>query len=308
MDKEWRDRGLLATGVLVGGIAVLGAALHWVDSDMKSSPSQQRGPQVAAVPASPPTSEAAATPTVVPAPASTCPSEPLAAASNGDDGQFVLQRALASASPAQAPAFVVVAREAAAQGRMRDAEVALLAACHIAEASAGRDTAPLADVKSELGQHYVLLASRQDGADAREDLLQRATWLLSDSANTYAAALGRNASKTRMAEERLAAVRSPDTLQAALPPPSDWIGTLGAAPAPERIAPVPDLVRSDPDLAQLENDLQRLYAQAESVSRDPAGLRRRDAQAIAQRDERCQDKTCLLRWYERRRAQLLAEF
>jgi len=304
MDREWRDKGLLATGVLVGGIAVLGAALHWVDRQSAAPP--ERAAPVAAA-ADPPASQAAAT---VPAaaPASTCPSDPLAAASDGDDGKFELRRALASASPAQAPAFIAVAREAAAQGRMRDAEVALLAACHIAEASAGHDTAPLADVKSELGQHYVQLAARQDGADAREDLLQRATWLLSDSANTYAAALGRNASKTRIAEERLAAVRSPDTLQAALPPLPDWTGTLGAAAAPERIAPVPELVRTDPDLAQLERDLQRLYAQAASVSRDRAGLQRRDAQAVAQRDARCQDKACLLRWYERRRAQLLDEF
>jgi len=311
MDKQWRDTGLLATGVLLGGFAVLAVYLHGIDQQSSAPP--QRGPQVAVAPASPPagtTPVAPAAPSPAPgaARASTCPAQPMAAASTGNDGQFALRRALATASPAQAPAFVAVAREAAGQGRMRDAEVALLAACHIAEASAGPDTAPLADVKSELGQHYVLLASREGGEDAREALLQRATSLLADSANAYAAALGRDASKTRMAEERLASVRSPDTFQAALPSPSDWTGTLGAARAPERISPVPELVRSDPDLSQLDSDLQRLYAQAASVSRDRTGMQRRDAQAIAQRDARCQDKACLLRWYERRRAQLLAEF
>ena len=44
------------------------------------------------------------------------------------------------------------------------------------------------------------------------------------------------------------------------------------------------------------------------MSRDPAGLRRREAQALAQRDARCQDKACLVRWYAQRRRQLLAEF
>jgi uncharacterized protein len=67
-------------------------------------------------------------------------------------------------------------------------------------------------------------------------------------------------------------------------------------------------VASDPQLAQLDRDLQRLRAQASRVARDPAGLRRREAQALAQRDARCQDKACLLQWYAQRRRQLLAEF
>jgi len=301
MDKQWRNTGLVATGVLVGGFVVLAAYLHWID--LKTPVPPERPPAVAAATA--PVPAAAPGPVPTAAASSTCPAQPLATAGGDGDGRFTLQTALDSASPAQASAFQAVAREAAGQGRLRDAEVALLAACHVAEASAGRGSAPLADIKSELGQHYVLLASREDEQQAREGLLQRASFLFADSANAYAAALGRNASKTRMAEQRLASVRTPDTMQAALAPETR---TLGAAREPERIAPVPELVRGDPDLSQLESDMDRLRAQAMSVSRDRAGFQRREAQALAQRDARCHDKACLQRWYAQRRAQLLAEF
>ena len=66
-------------------------------------------------------------------------------------------------------------------------------------------------------------------------------------------------------------------------------------------------VAGDAGLAQLESDLQRLRRQAEAVSDDPAGLRARAAQALAQR-QRCHDRACLQRWYAERRQALLAEF
>jgi hypothetical protein len=44
------------------------------------------------------------------------------------------------------------------------------------------------------------------------------------------------------------------------------------------------------------------------VTRDPAGLRKRDAEAQATRVAQCEDKPCLLRWYAQRRCQLLNEF
>jgi hypothetical protein len=68
------------------------------------------------------------------------------------------------------------------------------------------------------------------------------------------------------------------------------------------------LISSDPELAQLESDIGRLQAQASRVTRDPNGLRRRDAEAQARRDAQCEDKSCLLRWYAQRRSQLLNEF
>lgn len=307
MDKEWRSTALFAVGAIAGGIVVLAAYLGWFAPKVPAGPTTHTFETVAPAPAV--AVPAAPQPVAL---ASSCPAQPLAAASGEGDGRFALQPVLASSAHADPAAFLSVAREATEQGRLRDAEVALLAACHIAEQATGRDSAPVADVKSQLGQHYVQLAAQEQAQDTRDGLLQRASALFSESATAYASALGRNASKTRMAEQRLAAVREPETLRAALrtsPPPATT--TLGAAreavPPPVRM-PAPALVRSDPELAQLEADLQRLHAQAASVSRDRNGMQQRDAQAVAQRDARCQDKACLLRWYAQRRAQLLDEF
>jgi hypothetical protein len=307
MDKQWRSTGLFAAGAIAGGALAVAAYLGWFSP--RPPPPSPASPVAAAPPSAvtPPAPAVAVQPVAA---ASTCPAQPLAVASDDRDGRFALEPVLGKGNHADASAFLAVAKEATGAGRLRDAEVALLAAFHVAEQANGGASAPLADVKSQLGQHYVLLAAREDTEAAREGLLQRASDLFSDSAGAYAAALGRNASKTRLAEERLAAVRSPETLSAALQPqPEPPTTTMGAAPeiAPRRSA-VPLLVNSDPELAQLEHDMQRLRAQAESISRDRAGMQQRDAQALAARDARCQDKACLLRWYAQRRAQLLDEF
>ena len=303
MDTQWRSMSLFAVGALAGGVVVVAAYLLWF-APKTAAPT--RGPEVtAAAPQAAPA--AAAMPSA--ALASSCPAEPMVAPAGAADGRFALQAVLGAGNHSEPYAFVAVAREAAGQGRMRDAEVALLAACHVAEQASGRASAPLADVKSQLGQHYVQLAARGGADQARDGLLQRASTLFADSASTYAATLGRNASKTRMAEERLATVYLPETLRAAQEAAPET-ATLGAAPlsSAEAGIPMPSLLESDPELAQLDYDLRRLQAQAASVSRDPDGLRRRDAQALAQRDARCQDKACLRQWYAQRRAQVLGEF
>ena len=304
MDKQWHSTGLFAAGAIACG-AVIAAYLGWFAPKPPAAGHDVRAAVSAPAPAEP-TPAAAAVPVAI---ASTCPSQPLAVAHDPDDGRFALDLVLAQANHADPSAFVSVAREATSEGRVRDAEIALIAACHVAEQASGRTSAPVADAKLQLGQHYVLLAARENADSARDGLLQRASTLFSDSATAYAAALGRNASKTRMAEERLASLRAPETLQAAVRSQAPPTATLGAAPemAPRRIA-VPTLVHSDPELAQLESDMERLRAQAASVTRDKAGMHRRDAQALAQRDARCHDKACLLRWYAQRRAQLLDEF
>ena len=308
MDKRWRSSGLFAAGALVGSAVVLAAYMGWIRPQEAPAPTLHSTPAVVSTPAPAPAPVAATPPATL---ASTCPSEPLAAAQGNADGRFALQAALAGGRRADATAYLAVAREAVGQGHLRDAEVALLAACHVAEEGSGRQSAPLADVKSQLAQHYVFLAAQEQADEAREGLLQRASTLFADSASAYAAALGRNASKTRLAEERLASVHSPETLRAALRQQPPETATLGAAVEnmPESVRmPAPALVQTDPELAQLDYDLRRLHSQAASVSRDPNGMRRRDAQAVAQRDARCHDKACLLRWYAQRRAQLLGEF
>jgi hypothetical protein len=216
-----------------------------------------------------------------------------------------------------ASAFMAVGREAAQQGRVRDAEVAFIAACRVAERLGGSHSAPVADAKAQLGEHYLALASRPAGGGDGVTLFQRAATLFSESADAYSVSLGKNASRTRLAEQRLAAVRTGSAAEAAsrMPAPmqrSNDSTVMGAAPSSmvdegARLA-ARQLIFSDPELAQLESDIGRLQAQASRVTRDAAGLRKRDAEAQARRDSQCADKPCMLRWYAQRRSQLLNEF
>jgi hypothetical protein len=82
--------------------------------------------------------------------ASTCPTQAQTAARDAADGRFTLEAALASGSSIDPAAFVAVAREAAQQGRARDAETALLAACHVAERRSGAQSPTVADLKSRI--------------------------------------------------------------------------------------------------------------------------------------------------------------
>lgn len=313
MIREWRSSTMFVAGAVAGGAIVAAAWFAWFAPHERAAPPAVRtfatAPPPAAQPlASAPSPQAHEAATV----AGSCPSQPLAVAKSDGDGQFLLQAALSSGAKADPDAFLTVAKEAAEQGRVRDAEVALMAACHAAEQASGVQSAPVADVKSQMGQHYVILAAEEGTDAAREGLLQRASSLFAESASAYAAALGKNASKTRMAEQRLATVRAPETLRAALRQKSVARGVGVEQPAEtgegtRAMGSASALVRSDPDLSQLDADLQRLHAQVSSVSRDPSGLRQRDARALAQRDA-CRDEACLRRWYAQRRAQLLDEF
>ena len=309
MGVTQRTRALAVAAFAVASAAVLvaylGSGAHRKVAGPPAAPAAQS--MTASTPA-----PVAARPVAQPQPAgvaSSCPAESLAQAGGRRDGLFQLQPAL---SPdAKASALVTVAREAQQQGRMRDAEVALIAACHAAEREGGPRSAPLADVKSQLGQHYLNLAARETDEPRRLELHHRAESLWAQSADGYAASLGRNASKTRLAKQRLASLEqvvasNPATASMGAAPATSPTTERDAAAAPN--VPVPALVHSDPELAQLESDMARLQEQARRVSRDPAGMRRREAQALARRDARCQDKACLVRWFAQRRRQLLAEF
>jgi hypothetical protein len=306
---------MFGAGSLAGGALVLAAYLGWFKADRTAAPLPREVVSAVDTPGSavrPGTGAPAASSAPAAASASSCPAQPVAEAVAHGDGQFVLEAALASRAGAEPGAFLTVAREAVEQGRVRDAEVALIAACHVAEQASGAHSAPVADVKTQMGQHYVVMAAREGTDTTRESFLQRASDLFSDSAKAYAVALGKNASKTRRAEQQLAAVRQPATLQAAR---DGSTATMGAAPqSAEDARPRTRgtaaghvLVQTDPELSQMERDLQRLHAQASSVSQDPTGMRQRDARAAAAAAT-CPDRACLLRFYAQRRAQLLDEF
>lgn len=319
MEQTERSRLIVMGGVLVAAAVVLAAYL----GGYRARPPAETA---AAVPAA--TAPAAVArpnapgieplPVAVAPPAPTCPSEALAESGARGDGLFALQSAL-SGTVTDPGAFVAVAREAAQQGHVRDTEVALMAACHVAEKKAGGPSAPLADIKSQLGQHYTALAARQGAGADREALLQRASILHAESAAIYAAALGKNASKTRMAERRLAALREPEAVVAqpravvVAAPSLPSAAPVPAAPDTARMGSARSSLATRPpmrgeNLAQVDSDLDRLYAQARSVSRDPAGLQRRHQQALAQRSACRGDEACLRSWYAQRRSQLFAEF
>ncbi|RYF13588.1 MAG: hypothetical protein EOO30_20860 [Comamonadaceae bacterium] len=303
---------MFAAGAIAGGVVVLAIYLGWLKPEgvdpVRSLPHASAvDPAADSAPVQP---AVAAAPLV---PAGTCPSQPVARAGTPEDGQFVVDPAAAARSSTHPEAYLTVAREAMEAGRTRDAEVALIAACHTAETAYGRPSAPLADVKSQMGQHYVALAAREDLDESRSQLLQRASALFADSASAYASALGKNASKTRMAEQRLAALREPGaTLPRAAPlvvaAPREAepdTSRLGAARSSSLVDRAP--LRSE-DLGKVEGDLDRLYNQARSISRDPAGVARRHQQALAQRSACRGDAECLRGWAAQRKRELFSEF
>lgn len=306
---------MFTAGALVGGALVLATYLGYIAPSIPKSTvySQQDVPAPGTVPEQQPQAVAATAPGAAAAVGS-CPTEPIALARGAHDGLFQLSTALAVQPQPDAAAFLAVAREAVQQGRDRDAEVAYIAACHVAQQATGAHSAPVADIKSHMGQHYVAMAGVVP-EDERPALLQRAGGLFAQSVEAYAAALGKNASKTRLAAQRLASLQEPEALQAAVRAARrevDDARVMGAAglaaePLPRGTGAPQQLVRADAELSQLERDIERLHAQASNVSRDRAGMRQRDAQA-ASRAASCQDKACLLRFYAQRRNQLLEEF
>lgn len=250
---------------------------------------------------------APAPPVAMAAAPSSCAFEPMLESTGAGDGQFVLAPALASHRSSDPAPFLAVADEAAREGKARDAEVALIAACRIAS-QAGATSAPVADVQTRLARHYAEIARQQPDGRARTTLLERAESLLGETVQTYAAALGQEASKTRLAQQRLASLRQPaPVLEARSEPP-----VAAAAPATSRLgaarsslaerAPLPS-----EDTREIDQDLARLYAQARAVSRDPAGVQQRHQQALARRSA-CADEACLRNWYAQRRRELFAEF
>jgi hypothetical protein len=232
------------------------------------------------------------------APADACGFAPALPARSPDDGLFSAASALAIPQPAGAPPFVDVGREAARQGRERDAESAFIVACRL-QARAGDDPQRLAAVQAELAAHYIAAARGSAQGAGRDAVIARAKDLLEDAAQGYGASAG--AGRVEQLREEVAALDA---------------AALGAAreASPDRSlespfgrVPAATLIAQDAELAQLDSDLQRLRAQAQSVTHDSRGFQRREAAASARRDA-CADRACLLRWYAARRSQLLDEF
>ncbi len=309
MDKEWRYGGIFAAGLALGALAAVAGYAWWSQRDTGGDGLAQHQPMTATpvAPADGATVQSAALP-----PPKACGFDPLIAPRSDGDGVFALHAAVANQPGNDPTAFLSVAEEASVQGRARDTEVALIAACRVA-ARETADAVPVADVQTRLSQHYTAIAMRERDLAARLPLIERADQLLAASARAYEATLGRQASRTRVAVQRLESFRRGSQALAAgqdlaAPPASTAegvpnTGMLGSSPR----SLTEQVPRTDEALAEVDADLQRLYDQARSVSRDPAGVQRRHQEALARR-QACPDEACLRAWYAQRRRQLFSEF
>jgi hypothetical protein len=303
-----KNRSLkVGLGLAAAALAVVAASVVGLWMVVSRFTSEQHVPQPPIVRRADPA--AATAPVAAAQPPGPCAFDPLIPAQAAGDGQFDLDAALAGPTPPGAKAFMAVADEMAAQRRWRDAEVALIAACRAAAPKVGAQGVPVAGAQSRLAQFYVDYAQRE-AHGPRDEARARAQTLLAASAAIYEAVLGKQSSRTRMAAKRAAALA-----QQPGAPLTGGAGTAGAAPGQveegtsamgaARGQAVP---RSDVGLEELDGDLARLRAQAGSVTRDPAGFRRRAAQAEAQREACGGEEACLRQWHAQRRRQLLSEF
>ncbi len=166
---------------------------------------------------------------------STCQMAPAAAIAGAADGRFPLMADLSGLISADIASLVVLGQEVAA-ARPRDAEVAFLMSCRLAERLKGVDSVESADARQQLALHYARLgAAAGPGAGGPQaELTQRAEKLHAESQQTYHARLGKTHEKSRLAAEGLAATRQ--TLAQAKAPQA---APLVPLPAPEPVARQP---------------------------------------------------------------------
>jgi uncharacterized protein len=266
---------------------------------------------------------------VAPVQRAACPLQPATAVAGKKDGQFVLQSDLSAMKASHVASFIVLGKEAAAAGRPRDAEVAFLMSCRVADKLKGMDATESADAKYQLGWLYARLVLEGGSAGAsRAELRGRAERLYADSLRTYQARHGPAHEKTRFAAEGLAALgqapgpapqgASRPGLQASMPPqprqaapalPPPREPEAAASPGPSfdcaRARSVPEkLICADAELARLDRELGRLYARAKDAAADGAAFGRQNSQEWRRREATCRDRECLLRWYADRHGQL----
>ena len=304
-----------------GAAAVAGAWLLMIGNAASSPLPDHR--KVAAVP------QSAAQVPVEPV---ACPLQPAAPIAGRKDGQFVLQADLSSMTASNITSFIVLGKEAAASGRLRDAEVAFIMSCRVASKLKGRDSTQSADAKYQLGWLYARLAL--ESGTSRTEMHRRAERLYADSLLTYQAKHGQAHEKTRFAAEGLAALQpshssrtarsSSEPSSATARPPQPRQEASAALPAPSRSGEpgaavssgpsfdcakarslVEKLICSDTELARLDRELGRVYARAKNVATDAAAFRRQNSEEWHRREATCRDRACLLRWYATRHDQLV---
>lgn len=154
---------------------------------------------------------------------SVCPLQPVAAKSGEKDGQFPFQVDLLGLTATEIASFIVIGKEAASSGRLRDAETAFLMSCRVADKLKGAGSLESADSKSLLGGLYARAATDADsGAVAnRAELLWRAQLLYSNSLDAYVKKFGKTDNRSQSTARELAAVQQSLTQVQPLQSPDD---------------------------------------------------------------------------------------
>jgi hypothetical protein len=200
----------------------------------------------------------------------TCPLAPAMAASGSQDGKFPFQPDVPGLAATDIASFIVIGKDAAASSRPRDAEVAFLMACRLADKLKGANSPESADGKYLLGAHYAQLALGAGSAHdaSRPELLKRAEFLYLDSLRIYSAVHGQADERSRFAADGLAAVRQtlaqaaapaavqpPAPVAAAVPAPVPQPSAQAvapASPAPESVAAAPPVPVASPPVRKVE--------------------------------------------------------
>jgi colicin import membrane protein len=290
MAMDWRRGSIFVTGLLLGMagmVAVLGSRDDAQDAKPDKPVAQKTAPvpQPGAPGAAPSTNVAGAGPAAASFPSVNCSAlEPVVQAMGSDDGKASLQPDVGKGA-GTALSLMTAGKEAAASGRMRDAETVFLMACRTAQSVQPADPVLVADAQYQLGRHYASAA--QPGARGRSELLDRATSLYTAALETYKVRHGDTHEKTRFAAAGLEAVQqaggSDRLLAKSVKTPAATVaqasGQADTIPAPASAAPAQP--------AQSAKAQEQAKAQAEAQAKEAeAQAKAAEAQAKAQQQAR----------------------
>lgn len=203
---------------------------------------------------------------------------PATAVAGSQDGRFPFQPDVPGLTATDMASFIVMGKDAAASSRPRDAEVAFLMSCRLADKLKGANSVESADGKYLLGGHYAQQAlgagSAQDAS--RQELLRRSEFLYLDSLRIYSAAYGQADERSRSAADGLAAVRQTlaqaPTAQPAHVPEKTPQATSMASPALQSASASPPAPLARPPVRRVEVAKAALPASAEPQAERP-GMR-----------------------------------
>ena len=203
-------------------------------------------------------------------PLNACPLQPAIAAAGINDGQFPLQADVSGLTATDIGSFFVIGRQSAAGGRPRDAEVAFLMACRVADKVKGTRSIESADARYQLGAHYGALALAAPAAPGlvQAELLQRAEGLYADSLPAYIAKYGQSGDKSKLSSEALSTVRlalaqpQPASnvkvvfesmpVQAATPSSLEPVARASGTAFPPRVVVIPKTLQPQPQSRKVE--------------------------------------------------------